>query len=165
MTPSDSDILQVVRAVWGTMLGWPIEPIATTTSPHGLIPSRTGIIQITGVWEGAITLLCDEPLAQEMAAGIFNMDQKELTKDLIDDALGEMTNVIGGNLKALLPEQCYLCLPAVVEGNEYLLRVLKVKPAYVVDFRCQDHFFTLSIFEKTLPTLTRDKIVEPSMAG
>ena len=39
------------------------------------------------------------------------------------DALGELANMIGGNLKALLPSNVGLSLPSIVRGNDYVVRL------------------------------------------
>jgi chemotaxis protein CheX len=43
--------------------------------------------------------------------------------DDVCDALGELANMIGGNLKSVLPRGVSLSLPSVVQGNSYSLRV------------------------------------------
>lgn len=39
------------------------------------------------------------------------------------DGLGEMTNVIAGNLKPVLPPGVGLSIPSVVQGSDYSLRI------------------------------------------
>jgi hypothetical protein len=43
--------------------------------------------------------------------------------DDVRDGLGELTNVIAGNLKPLLPSGVSLSIPSVVEGRDYALRL------------------------------------------
>jgi len=72
-----------------------------------------GCVHISGEWEGAVTLDCPSELAKKVASIMFSLTEDELSSDLIQDALGELTNMTRGNLKSLLPEPCYLSLPAV----------------------------------------------------
>jgi len=41
----------------------------------------------------------------------------------MQDATGELSNMVGGNVKALLPQPSRLSLPSVVEGKDYNLRI------------------------------------------
>jgi chemotaxis protein CheX len=151
MFPGEEEISCQVETIWSSMLGLTVVRNDGAVVPTGNEGFVTGCIQITGAWEGAVTLVCDKRLARRAASIMFSLHEDELTGDLIHDALGELTNMTGGNLKALLPEPCYLCLPAVVEGTEYLLRVLKVKPTCAAWFRCWNLPFVVSVFERYIP--------------
>ena len=52
------------------------------------------------------------------------------------DALGELVNIIGGNLKAYLPQPCHLSLPAAVGGWDYMLRFPGSHEVSQVVFEC-----------------------------
>jgi len=43
--------------------------------------------------------------------------------DDVCDALGELVNMIGGNLKSVLPPGESLSIPTVVEGSHYSVRI------------------------------------------
>ncbi|MCU0705946.1 MAG: chemotaxis protein CheX, partial [Fimbriiglobus sp.] len=46
----------------------------------------------------------------------FDTPSAEVTPAELADALGELANMVGGNLKALLPDGCRLSLPSVEPG-------------------------------------------------
>jgi CheY-specific phosphatase CheX len=77
-----------------------------------------GSIQIAGAWQGAVVLSCSPEYARSMAAGMFGAEPDSLSAADVNDALGELVNVIGGNLKQLLPAPCHLSLPAVREVEQ-----------------------------------------------
>src|SRR5712691_9554787 len=110
----DSDICQVVEGIWSSVLGLEVrrgdEP-AKRNGKHGFL---TACVQITGLWEGAVTLDCSAALARRTAAIMFGVSPEDASLDEIHDALGELTNMTGGNIKTLLPGPCQLSLPAVV---------------------------------------------------
>ena len=62
-------------------------------------------------------------LAARVAAVMFRLDGEKPTTEDMQDAIGELTNMLGGNIKALLAGDCHLSLPAVVEGRGYTVRV------------------------------------------
>jgi len=41
----------------------------------------------------------------------------------VRDALGELANMLAGNLKSVLPSGVVLSMPSVIEGSDYSLRI------------------------------------------
>ncbi|HWE53986.1 MAG TPA: chemotaxis protein CheX [Acidimicrobiales bacterium] len=70
-------------------------------------------ISISGVWNGTACLTCSEPAARHAAAVMFGMSQAEITDEEVHDAIGELINVVGGNIKGILPGPTELSLPTV----------------------------------------------------
>ena len=75
--------------------------------------SVTANIQISGHWQGVIALKIGHDLAQQLAVNMFSIEKGRVTDAEINDALSEMINIIGGNLKSLLPQPNQLSLPMV----------------------------------------------------
>jgi len=127
------DIEQIAAMVMGSIAGVVLEPT------DGEIPrdraALTGCVHIDGAWNGSALVECELPLARRMTAVLFGRPEDEVSVDDVRDALGEITNMIGGNVKALLPSPSRLSLPTVVEGADYAVTVPRTKPAGVVSFR------------------------------
>jgi chemotaxis protein CheX len=124
MTFVESDVRQSVETIWSSILGLDVQPGRPVHMSHGDPDLLTGCVQITGAWQGAVTLDCSADLAREAAAIMFGVEPRGVNQEQIQDAIGELTNIIGGNFKAFLPEPCHLSLPAVTEGTDYAFRVL-----------------------------------------
>lgn len=120
MSISEEDIRQIVEDVWSSMLGGEISPSAPVPpSPNPM----TGHVTITGEWSGLVLLDCSAELALQITDIMFCMEGEPPAEDEIQDAFGELTNMIGGNIKSLFPEPCHLSLPDVKQGgdpNSYL---------------------------------------------
>ncbi len=80
----------------------------------------TGCIHIVGAWELAVAVDCSTILARQMTATLFDMPPKAMHDSDIVDAIGELANMIGGNIKSLVPGPCQLSLPTVTIGFEGL---------------------------------------------
>ena len=116
------------------MLGLDVQPIATPAAP-GLGSTLVGTVRITGAWEGEVRLRCSSDLAHRVAGIMFAIDPASTTVAQAEDALGELANMTGGNLKALLPEPCQLSTPAVAAAGDPTLAAGRLLSA--VSFECQ----------------------------
>ncbi len=131
--PFEDEIKQLTTAIWDSMLHVAIEPDESPL-PVG-VRTMSASVHITGNWRGAVALSCGEKIAAEAAEVMFALGGKTPSKCDMQDALGELVNVIGGNIKALLPGECHLSLPAVVDGSDYSVRVPGSRLVTRVPFR------------------------------
>jgi hypothetical protein len=70
-------------------------------------------VRINGAWEGSIVVRTVPALARELAATMFGRPAESLQEDEVRDGLGEVGNMIAGNVKGLLTEEARLSLPVV----------------------------------------------------
>jgi chemotaxis protein CheX len=108
----------------------------------------TGCVQITGTWEGAVTLDCSAALARRVAGIMFGVSPEHAESGEIQDALGEMTNMTGGNIKNLLPSPSLLSLPSVTEGLDYTVSVPGGRLIGQVAFDCLGEPLRVSLLER-----------------
>ncbi|HEX3762209.1 MAG TPA: chemotaxis protein CheX [Kofleriaceae bacterium] len=104
-------IAGIVRSVCETMLGLEAELAAPGDPPDG----PAGCVQFAGAWTGGVLLRCDAALARTCAAILLADDHCD--DAAVCDALGELTNMVAGNLKAVLPAPSRLSLPVVVASG------------------------------------------------
>lgn len=121
MSKIEADLEDIVRTIWQTLLGLPVEP-----GRHGELgpdSTVTGIVHIDGAWHGAVLLQCPGRLAATLASAMFQSGDTP-GRDEVRDALGELTNMVAGNAKALLPEPSAISLPVVAFGSDYEIDVV-----------------------------------------
>ena len=70
-------------------------------------------IAITGEARALMTLVCEETFARYLACTMFMVADEELGADEVNDAIGELVNIIAGNVKGVLPPGTNLSLPCV----------------------------------------------------
>jgi chemotaxis protein CheX len=73
----------------------------------------TAIISIVGDHPAALTINCTAEFGNVLAAAMFGMTPDELTAAEVQDAVGELANMIGGSVKAMLDGSWQLGLPMV----------------------------------------------------
>ena len=117
-----SETEQIVTGVFQTMLGCEVFPAADEgRSPAG---SVTAAIYFAGTWRGAVLVETSEESACQWTARLMSIPLPTKYSDDVQDAMGELVNMIGGNLKSVLPTGVGLSMPSVVQGRSYSLRVI-----------------------------------------
>ena len=71
-----------------------------------------------------------------------------MVDDVIRDVLGELANMIGGNLKCVLSQGIQLSMPSVIDGSDYSLRVCGVAARQQLAFQCDDGLFWFTVLAK-----------------
>lgn len=112
---TDGVVADVTRETFSVMLGCELFEASPDDAPaHG----ATSLVHITGVAECTVQLTFTEKLSTRLAAAMFDMDESEVDELSLADALGELANVVGGGVKALLPAPSQLSLPVVTLNSD-----------------------------------------------
>jgi chemotaxis protein CheX len=107
----------------------------------------TGCIQIDGAWNGAVMLQLPRRLAEQLSSELFQQEGPTSSEDL-HDTVGELTNMLAGNIKALLPEPSRISLPTVAHGADYDLRVMGTAVEATVGFVCLDQPLLVTLLRR-----------------
>jgi chemotaxis protein CheX len=142
----EEEIRRLTPTIWDTILHLPLEVAGESALPGNRMLSAC--VHITGAWNGAVSLSCEVDFASEAAAIMFGLVGSDPTTADMQDALGELTNMVGGNIKALLPEPCHLSLPAVVEGADYSMRIPRSRLVTRIPFRSGEHALHISLLQR-----------------
>lgn len=144
----EQEIISLTQYIWGTTLN--LDPVAHEGVGSGTMPGRTldGVINITGAWAGALVIQVPEQIARRAASAMFEVDEAAATLEDMQDAIGELANMTGGNVKALLNGPCHLSLPAVVEGRDYSIRVPGSEAVTRVTFDVDGDPFVVSLLSR-----------------
>ncbi len=94
-----SSLRQIVVGIISSMLGigW-TEQIAA--NPPDL--TRQAFIEISGDCSAIVSVSVNEPAIRQMATAMFQADAERLSTSDFQDALCEVTNMIGGNVKGVI---------------------------------------------------------------
>jgi chemotaxis protein CheX len=144
-------LVGITREVWASVLSLMAESVPldeATPASAGLGTSFIGSIQIRGAWEGSVFIQAPMGLARRAAAIMFGLDEASVGSDEMCDALGELTNIVGGNVKAVLPSPCALSLPTVVQGIEPRLVVMHNQVLRTAGFRSEGHAFAVALLKR-----------------
>ena len=116
-----ADLGRIAHDIFETMLGVEIEPAELEWQPAR--DRLTGAVYLAGAWRGAVLLECDRDQAYQFTNRLMAIPLPAEVNDDVRDTMGELANMLGGNLKSVLPHGVVLSMPSVVEGGDYSLRV------------------------------------------
>ena len=137
MLLTDLDLREVIESVWTSMLGYNITLVDAALEFASSENVMVGCVQITGSWEIAALVHMPETLAIDVAATMFGMAPDELSADEVRDALGEMANMIGGNIKGMLPGTSQLSLPTISQGQNFSVALPGTELLSSLTYECQ----------------------------
>jgi chemotaxis protein CheX len=139
------EIFEITETTWQSMLGLDIGPRALPATMGPVEGYFKGKVEISGAWTGAVLLHGSRQLA---AAVIFAHEPGGGPEQDSLDAMYGLTNIIGGNIKSLLPEPCQLSLPTVEATTEDHLRILGMERMSELVFDCQDQPLFVSVWQQ-----------------
>lgn len=134
VVPSPDDVAEITCAVWASFLsGEPGDDLLPSAPAPTAATAVTGCVHITGAWAGTVLVDCSPDLARLAAARLLALTPDELTDEDLTDAFGELVNMVGGNVKGILPGPSALSVPTVAAGHG-ALQFPGAVPVTEVDF-------------------------------
>ena len=139
-------LAQIVESVFATMMSLEVAECGTPWFPSG--DRLTSALHLAGDWNGAVLLECDRRQACRFAGRFLSMDPPGTVDDVVRDVLGELANMIGGNLKCVLTPGIRLSMPSIVDGSDYSLRVCGAEVRERLAFQCAEGPFWITILTR-----------------
>lgn len=96
--------------------------------------SISGVIGLAGTHKGVLAIHLPNKVAMSITSNFLGMDVDDVNED-VEDAVGELANMLGGNVKAILSEKgkdIELSLPSTVKGKQYDFQPTKKVDRYTV---------------------------------
>jgi chemotaxis protein CheX len=115
--PSLNDVHMVVEEVWSSFLG--TEDPLLPGAPGELNVAWSAAVTVSGGWEGMVSVELPAGTAEEVTRRMLGLVDglDEAADEDVADAVGELVNMIGGNVKSLMPGPSALSLPVVAAGR------------------------------------------------
>ena len=143
------DIEAIVSGVFHTMLGVEASPSSDPWQPSNT--HFTSAVYFGGDWQGAVVVECGRQTAECFTERLMNIPRAEQSRSDIRDCMGELANMIGGNLKSVMPRGVGLSMPTVVEGSDYSVNVCGDNLTTRRSFRSPEGAFWVTLVE-VIPT-------------
>lgn len=145
MTTLPSDIESIARTIWEALF-----ESSLTSGGDGELGTDsqvTGVVHLHGAFQGAVMIECPVALGSKLTAAMVQGERAPSTEDMFD-ALGELTNMFAGNLKALLAKPSSISLPTVAFGPQYEIGVVGATVVARVPFLCDEHPLVVTVLQR-----------------
>jgi len=143
------DLARIVESVFLTMMDLQAAP---SEAPWTHAPDTiTSAVHFVGAWRGAALVECNARQACQFAARFMGIEMPAAVDDDVRDVMGELANMVAGNLKSLLPRGVDLSMPSVVEGSDYSVHVCGVNAVERMTFSCSAGDFRITLIEMLQP--------------
>lgn len=155
------NITRAVSNVFKTMLGRPASlhrsggSAGTEPLPRVVTPQVVGTVGFVGEASGLIYLYLDENFAKQCTGHVLGMSEYEMRsagEDVVNDAIGEMTNMVAGSFKSALCDAgypCKLAIPSILRGHNFCIERLSSALRHVYHFECGEHSVIADLIVKS----------------
>lgn len=143
--------IESIKSVFNIMVGINVEDKKVIISnKDGIRGDVTGIIGLSNdEIKGSMAITFPKELGKMVVANMLAIEPKDVTEEEIKDGLGEITNMVAGDLNNRIGNIFRLSLPSVITGDNHLVSLKHDKPPVVFKFFALNNFFhTLTILER-----------------
>ena len=121
---TSDDIDQLIADVWAPTLELDLFHVDEETGDREV----TAVLEAWGGWTGHVVVRATHSFARAVASKMFGLPRTDVGPDDAGDAVGELANVLSGNIKSLLGEdEVDLGIPRVgadVDGGTVVARTI-----------------------------------------
>jgi chemotaxis protein CheX len=114
---SIADQRMIAEQVFETMVDMeltPVEEHLVGTEVNAI----AALLHYSGPWQGAMLIECTLGLALTFTARLMSIERPAAVDADVLDSMGELVNMVGGNLKGLMPEETCISTPKVISPGE-----------------------------------------------
>ena len=160
MTRAVSDVLKtmlgretalVAAATQSDGMGWPPAPASGGEAP---VPQVVGMVGFLGDASGLIYLYFPAAFARRATCQLLGMTEAEVDEagdEVVNDAIGELTNMSVGSFKNGLCDAGYPCkltIPSILRGSNFCIESITEAQRYIFRFDCGGDLIVTDILLK-----------------
>jgi chemotaxis protein CheX len=133
---SADDLTRIADDICGSIFadGDAVAVLSASTDDGTPGRSLAAVVDISGDWNGSVTVSCMRSTAVGIASVMFDAPGDALAGSDVIDALGELANMAGGAVKGMLDGEKSLGLPTVGEGVDFVMVVPHTTQIAGVDY-------------------------------
>ncbi len=109
--------------------------------------SVSGVIGLAGTCKGILAIHLPDTVAMSITGSFLGMEVTEVDDD-VTDAIGELANMVAGNIKMILDEagkDVTLSIPSCIHGDEYTLDTATDCERVVIPFNLESGQFLVEL--------------------
>ncbi len=141
-------IIESAQEIFSTMVMMDITASGDSLATLGpLTDSISGVVGLAGTHKGVLAIHIPSKVAIAITSSFIGMDVEEINED-VEDAVGELANMLGGNVKSILSEKgkdINLSLPTTIVGEKYEFQPTKDSDKCIIPFQCDTGEFYIEL--------------------
>lgn len=145
-------VSQVVVEVFSEMMSFAVAPLDSPPAASIEGDRVVGSVGFGGEESGVVCLHVSEEFSRRITAAILSLDPgKAAGAGEVNDAIGELTSVIAGNIKARLYGKTgtsTLSIPSIIRGTHVLVETVRVARREHFAFRHKDQLVLVELYLK-----------------
>lgn len=117
-------------------------------------PMIAGTVGFLGNITGIMYIFMELPFAMDATCKMLDLDEAEIgaeDHELVNDAIGELTNMIVGTFKNDLSNKGYECrmtIPSILRGSNFSIEPAEVALRRIFQFDCEGRSFVIDVLMK-----------------
>ncbi len=121
----NNDVQELIDKCWFDTTGLQITStnLGDLANPDNLFIAS---VIFSGETQGSLTVAMGEMLAKKLASNMFDSTIESVNLDDIRDSIGELANVLAGNIKTGFFGSCSMAKPVVMQGSDAMISVFKI---------------------------------------
>ncbi|MGB3212372.1 MAG: chemotaxis protein CheX [Desulforhopalus sp.] len=143
-----SRIIESAKEIFSTMVMMEISVNDDhITKTIALTDSISGVIGLAGTYKGVLAIHIPNKVAMAITSSFLGMDVDTINED-VEDAVGELANMLGGNVKSILSDNgrdIDLSLPSTITGQQYDFQPTKEAERIIISFNCDAGEFAIDL--------------------
>jgi chemotaxis protein CheX len=141
-------VIDATKEVFSTMVMMDLEesyPVSEAVNHFHC--SISGMVGLAGTYTGILAIHCPQAFAMRIASNMLGMDVEDVGED-VNDALGEIANMLGGYVKLVLSKggmDINLSIPTIISGEEYSINAMSESDCVIIPFTHDGDKFLVSL--------------------
>ena len=99
----------VIDDIFREMISMPLDRSTARKALPIVMPAILSCIEFSGFVNGQVQMITSFHFAKEIAAAMMGMSPDEIDQDLASDSIGELTNMLSGNLQSRISDGGHSC--------------------------------------------------------
>lgn len=153
----DKLVDSAVTDVFQTMLGMAMRRVPPSPDLSNGEPQVAGSVGFVGKVTGVLYIYASVAFARRITGTLLQLADHEIDSDeMVNDAIGEMANMLVGHMKSCLSDRgmaCALTIPSIVRGSHFSVEPVSSVRGQMFAFETSgSHVFIEVLFKSTTPT-------------
>jgi chemotaxis protein CheX len=141
-----------VNELFTTMLRLPVQPVELSTAAANGEPHVASAVGFVGRVTGVMYVHTSISFARSITANFLQLSEAEVDADeMVNDAMGEVANMLMGQMKSSLSDRgiaCALTVPSVVRGSHFRIEPISSVRGAMFAFKTGSAVFFIEVLLK-----------------